>query len=374
MQRTAAFTLLALAASAILAAAGIGPPVAVAHLAFAAGIVPLIFAAIAHFVPVLTRTGDPERYIHWLPAIARLAGLLAAGAMAGLLPRTALYAAAAADLGLALVLLHWIGTRAGKALGSPHPGWRWYGAALASFVLALLAVLAMALAPGQWAALRGFHLHLNILGLVGLAALGTLPVLLPTALGTPDPDAAGWLRRRLWPATGGALAVATGAALSWPFAVGGGAVLLVVVLGLAAQWVRRFGMARLAGDGVAASLLAALAGLVLALLSGVLHAAGLLPAASSVVAWAAGFLLPLVSGALSQLLPVWRWPGPVTARRTALRAGLARRGGLRGLLFFISGAALLWGETALGGGLAIAGLALFAFALANALRVSRSTG
>ena len=264
MQRTAAFTLLALAASAILAAAGIGPPVAVAHLAFAAGIVPLIFAAIAHFVPVLTRTGDPERYIHWLPSIARLAGLLAAGAMAGLLPRTALYAAAAADLGLALVLLHWIGTRAGKALGSPHPGWRWYGAALASFVLALLAVLAMALAPGQWMALRSFHLHLNTLGLVGLAALGTLPVLLPTALGTPDPDAAGWLRRRLWPATGGALAVATGAALSWPFAVGGGAVLLVVVLGLAAQWVRRFGMARLAGDGVAASLLAALAGLALA--------------------------------------------------------------------------------------------------------------
>lgn len=374
MQRTAAYTLLALAASAILAAAGIGPPAAVAHLAFAAGIVPLIFAAITHFVPVLTRTGDPERYIHWLPAIARLAGLLAAGAMAGLLPRTALYAAAAANLGLALVLLHWIGTRAGKALGSPHPGWRWYGAALASFVLALLAVLAMALAPGQWMALRSFHLHLNTLGLVGLAALGTLPVLLPTALGTPDPDAAGWLRRRLWPAAGGALAVATGAALLWPFAVGGGAVLLVVVLGLAAQWVRRFGMARLAGDGVAASLLAALAGLVLALLSGALHAAGLLPAAPSVAAWAAGFLLPLVSGALSQLLPVWRWPGPVIARRTTLRAGLARGGGLRGLLFLAAGAALLWGETALGWGLAIAGLALFAFALANALRVSRSTG
>jgi hypothetical protein len=374
LQRAAAYALLALAASAILAAAGVGPPVAVAHLAFAVGIVPLIFAAIAHFVPVLTRTGDPEPRIFWLPAIARLAGLLAAGAMAGLLPRAALHAAAVADLALASMLLHWIGVRAGDALGSTHPGWRWYGAALASFMLALIAVLAMALAPGQWAALRSFHLHLNTLGLVGLAALGTLPVLLPTALGAPDPDAAGWLRRRLWPVAGGALAVATGAAFSWPFAVGGGAVLLVVVLGLAAQWVRRYGVARLGGDGVAASLLAALVGLMVTLLSGALHAAGLQPAAPSVAAWAACFLLPLVTGALGQLLPVWHCPGPVTARRTALRARLARGGGLRGLLFLAAGGALLWGEAALGAAFAIAGLALFALALAEALRVSRSTG
>ncbi len=374
MQRNAAYTLLALVASAILAAAGIGPPVAVAHLAFAAGIVPLIFAAIAFFVPVLTRTGDPERRIRWLPPIARLAGLLAAGAMAGLLPQAALNAAALADLVLACVLLHWIGRRAGQALGTPHPGWRWYGAALASFVLALLVVLAMVPAPEQWAALRSFHLHLNTLGLVGLAALGTLPVLMPTVLATPDPDAACWLRRGLWPAAGAALAVATGAVFSWPFAVGGGAVLLVVVLGLAAQWVRRYGMARLADDGVAASLLAAVVGLLVMLVSGALHAAGLQPAAPSVAAWAAAFLLPLVTGALGQLLPVWRWPGPATASRNAMRARLASGGGLRGLVFLSAGGALLWGEAAGGAGLAITGLALFAFALADALRVSRSTG
>lgn len=374
MQRTAAYTLLALAASAILAAAGIGTPVAVAHLAFAVGIVPLIFAAIAFFVPVLTRTGDPDRRIRWLPPIARLAGLLAAGAMAGLLPRAALHAAALADLVLAIVLLHWIGARAGQSLGSPHPGWRWYGAALASFVLALMAVLAMALAPGQWAALRSFHLHLNTLGLVGLAALGTLPVLLPTALAAPDPDAGGWLHRRLWPAAGATLALATGAALFWPFAVGGGAVLLVVVLGLAAQWLRRYGMVRLAGDGVAASLMAALVGLLVMLLAGALHAVGMQPAAPSVGAWAAGFLLPLVTGALSQLLPVWRWPGPATTRRTAMRERLARGGGLRGLLFLAAGGAFLCGGEAPAAGLAFAGLVLFAFALADALRVSRSTG
>ena len=63
MLHTASLTLLALLGSAVLALSGVGSPLAVAHLAFAVGIVPLIFAAMSHFVPVLTRTGDPGRWI-----------------------------------------------------------------------------------------------------------------------------------------------------------------------------------------------------------------------------------------------------------------------------------------------------------------------
>ena len=188
MLPTASLTFLALLGSAILALSGVGSPLAVAHLAFAVGIVPLIFAAMSHFVPVLTRTGDPGPWIIRLPPAAQLAGALAVAAMQGLVPHGLLHAAAAVDLLLAAILLNWIAARARAALGSPHPGWRWYGTALGCLMLALLAALLMPLLPSYWKALRLFHLHLNTLGLVGLAALGTLPVLLPTALGKPDPE------------------------------------------------------------------------------------------------------------------------------------------------------------------------------------------
>ena len=370
---TASLSLLSLMASAMLAVSGLGSPVAVAHLAFAAGIVPLIMAAMMHFVPVLTRTGGPGRHLTRLPSLAQAIGLAVAAAMQGWLPYHVVYAGAAVDLLLAAVLLRWIVGRSRATLGSPHPGWRWYGAGLGCLILALGAVVAMPLLPGQWAALRIFHLHLNTLGLVGLAALGTLPVLLPTALGKPDPDAASWLRRQLALVAGGAVIVALGAAVYWPLAVPGAALLLVAALRLAGQWIRRFGLKTLVDDGVAASLLAALGGLLLVLVAGVLHGAGLWPARPSLLAWAAGFLLPLVSGALSQLLPVWRWPGPVIPARPLMRDKLAATGGWRALLFFAAGLALLGGFQAIGGALTVLALALFGAGLLQAVRVSRST-
>ncbi len=370
---TASLSLLSLMASALLAVSGLGSPVAVAHLAFAPGIVPLIMAAMMHFVPVLTRTGGPGRHLARLPSLAQAVGLAIAAAMQGWLPHHVVYAGAAADLLLAAVLLRWIVGRSRATLGSPHPGWRWYGAGLGCLILALGAVVAMPLLPGQWPALRIFHLHLNTLGLVGLAALGTLPVLLPTALGKPDPDAAGWLRRQLALVAGGAVIVGLGAALYWPLAVPGAALLLVAALRLAGQWIRRFGLKTLVADGVAAPLLAALGGLLLVLVAGALHGAGLWPARPSLLAWAAGFLLPLVSGALSQLLPVWRWPGPVIPARPLMREKLAATGSWRAMLFFAAGLALLGGFEAVGGGLTVLALALFAAGLLQAVRVSRST-
>lgn len=371
MLPTAGLTLLALGGSVLLAPAGLGSPLAVAHLAFAVGIVPLICAAMIHFVPVLTRTGDPGVALRRLPVIAQAAGLVAVLAMQGWLPRAALTLAAAVDLLLAVILLNWVAGRARAALGTPHPGWRWYGAALGCLMLALIAVLSIDLLPQYWRPLRLVHLHLNALGLVGLAALGTLPLLLPTALGKFDPEAASWLRRRLWVFAGGALVVAIGSGIAWELAVTGAALLLVAALGLARQWLRLFGIRSMLHDGGSASLLAALAGLVLTLAAGIVHGAGLAPARPTLLAWVAGFLLPLVSGALGQLLPVWRWPGPAIPARALARQRLAANGGGRAGLFLAAAMAVLAGFDRLGAVLLALAIGLLAVALVQGARVAR---
>ena len=79
----AGLTLLALVAAALLALGGVGSPVVVAHLAFALGVVPLIFAAMLHFVPVLTRTGDPSSWLARLPLFAQADGVLIVAACRG---------------------------------------------------------------------------------------------------------------------------------------------------------------------------------------------------------------------------------------------------------------------------------------------------
>lgn len=373
MLKTATLTLLALLASAVLTLAGWGSPLAVAHLAFAAGIVPLIFAAMLHFVPVLTRTGDPGRWMPHLPEASRLAGLIAVGAMQGLVPYFLLTAMATVDAVLAAVLLGWIARRARAALGSPHPCWRWYAGALLCLILALAAVILSALMPELRLALRLLHLHLNTLGLVGLAALGTLPVLMPTALGKPDPEAAANLRRRLWPVLGGVALVALGSALAWPLAVFGAGCLFHGVTGLLFQWRRRYGWPVLLADGAAASLLAATCGLWLVLAGGIAHGAGLVDARPTLLGWGVGFLLPLVTGALTQLLPVWRWPGPQIPARGTMRKKLAATGRWRATCFFLGGGALLAGQPAFAGVMLLGGIGLFAHALLQAVRVSRST-
>ena len=373
MLATVAVTLIVLFLSVVLTLGGWGVPLAVAHLAFALGIVPLIFAAMLHFVPVLTRTGDPEAGVKRLPQWAQLSGLVAVVAMQGWLPRGWLHAAAAVDLIFVLILLVWIRQRMCRCLGAPHPGTRWYGAALGALLLALLAVLAIPVIPDAWGPLRRLHLHLNTLGLVGLSALGTLPVLLPTALGKPDPQAAVWLRRRLWPAVAAILLLAAGAAISWPLAVPGAAIMLVLALGLLGRWARCFGLRTVVTDGVSASLFAAVLGLILLLAAGTLHGMGVLAALPVLLAWVVGFLLPLVTGALSQLLPVWRWPGPQIPARHGMRARLAAGGVWRGGGFLIAAGLLLAGAN-LAAALVLGGtLAIFVVNLAQAIRVPRST-
>lgn len=350
-------------------ASGVFTPAAAAHIAFAVGIVPLIFGAMLHFVPVLTRSGSPQRWIARLPYLAQAVGVVVVLSLQGIVPRGWLHPAATADAAIAVVLLVWMRRRSRRALGSPHPGWRWYAAALLVLVAALAAVppLTAGVAP---LALRNLHLHLNTLGFIGLAALGTLPVLLPTALGQPDPQAAPWLRRRLPVAVAGVVLLALGAATAWPLALAGAAVLAVVAGGLLAHWLHAFGWRALLADGATAPLAAALLAFVLLQLLGAGHGLKAADGNRLIAAFAAGFLLPLVTGALSQLLPVWRWPGPRTPARDEMRRRLVRCGRLRAALLPAAGLAFAAGLRPAGAALAAAGLLLFFADLASALRVA----
>lgn len=356
----------AFVASFILFLTGRVSTLAVAHLVFAFGVMPLVFGAIATFQPVLTRTRAAHRLIRAAPLALQFTGFLIVLHFAGWLGVAIRPVAAGGALLVALVMCVWLVLRARMTLGRPHPGWRWYLAALASLALALAVVPLFDDWPVAYRELRLLHLHLNTLGFVGLAALGTLPVLLPTVLGGADPGAAVRLRSDLWPALGAVLAIAVGSGFSPIMAATGAFVLAIVVVRLGRGWIRRYGLRAIGGDGAAAPLAAALGGLLLLLLDGTLHAHGVGAGQNAVAAFVAVFLLPLVSGALTQLLPVWCWPGPRQAARDRMRAVLAGGGVVRALLFVSGGAAVVAGYGQ-GFWLSGAGLALFTVRLAKSL-------
>ena len=358
----AVICLLGAVASAFLAVS----PASTFHLAFAGGAMPLVFGAVIHFVPVLTRTGSPHRAIAWLPVPVQLAGLLAALALGGWLPYASLHAAALIASVAAVVMVLWIGRRLRATLGSPHPGARWYGAAMLCLFFAVSLVPVWLGAPGLRTALRLFHLHLNTLGFIGLATLGTLPVLLPTAFGQTDPQAAARLRSDLLPALSGALLLAAGAAGAIWLAVMGAVLLGWVALRNLRAWQNAFGLNQIVDAGRTAPLVAATLGLVLLLSAGLLHAFGAVPSRPAIAGFLALFLMPLVTGALAHLLPVWRHPGRDSARRRTLMAGIAWGGQVRAALFLIAGGLLL-ADQALGWGVLLAGVLFFVLVLIRAL-------
>ncbi len=329
------FLALAAFAAALLGAPHAGRAVTL-HLVLAVGAMPLICGAMTHFIPVLTRTRTASAGVLALPAVALAGGVLAVASFG--LPGMGWgrYAGALLAATAAGTLLVWSRYRRLRMLGRAHPGLAWYEAALACLVCALLAVLAGAVWPQQWAALRRLHLHLNTLGFVGLTAVGTLTVLLPTAAGRPDPEAGPRLRRDLPWAVSGTLLVATGAAWFGPLAAIGAVFWAIPLLRLGTGWLRLYRADVFARHGAAPSLAAALAGLAFSLLIGAAAATGI-PALTPAPAFVAGFLLPLVSGAASQLLPVWLRPGVQGAWHARLRGQLGRHGGTRAMLFCASG-------------------------------------
>ena len=341
---------------------GLATPMAAAHLVFAIGIAPLIFGAMLHFVPVLTRSGAPAAAMRAAPLVVLVAGaLMTSGFVWAELYAAALHGAPILALAAALVMAGWIRRRGGRTVGAPHPGLAWYLAAVLCFAAALAAIVAMPVLPGERASLRLFHLHLNTVGFIALTAVGTLQVLLPTAARKPDPSAAGRLRTDLRFAVAGAMLVA-------------GVALLLVPLGrLAMAWGSRFRREIVSRDSPASALALALAGLVAVVLLGGAHGLGWLGGREAITGFIVAFLLPLVTGALSQLLPVWLRPGVQTTWHDQARGTLAAASAVRGALFVVSGigASLGWTD---GLWLAIAGLAMFIPALVRVLLAARNTG
>lgn len=352
--------------SVALSILGATSPLATAHLVLAAAVMPLIFGAITHFMPVLTRSGGPHRAVWLMPVTLQVAGVLVVLYFQGEAGTGALHAAAGLSLLSCLGLSAWLIRRAKRTLGNPHPGWRWYLAAIACLGAGLALVPVMSVWPELWPSLRLLHLHLNTLGFVGLTAIGTLQVLMPTILSGPDAEASVRLQQDLPLALVGVGLIAIGAAFWWPLSVLGSLSLGYVVARLGCAWLRRYGLRTIASSGPAASLAGALIGFLMLIAFGVAHGFGLLSGHDAVPAFVAGFLMPLVTGALSQLLPVWCIPGRRTSMRDRLHKILGVGGAIRSLLFLGGGVLLAFGQNT-GFWLAAAGILSFVTLVLRAL-------
>lgn len=329
------------------------PPQAAAHLAFAQGVMPLILAAIAYFVPVLTRGAGATPWLRLAPLLAWVGAAVILAGFTGRIDLHAASIAAALFAGIAACAMQmWMIRRARAAVGAAHPGLTWYLAAVFFLVAALLAVPAMVLWPEQRAVLRQFHLHANLLGFVGLTAIGTLQVLLPTSVGSFDRQASGRLRVDFKFACVGAMLLAAGAALAVPgtspewarlVAVAGALLFLVAPLRMATYWVAAYREHIGSLHGAAASLALACLGLIGLMFAGIGHTLGFFAGRDAVAGFVLAFLLPLVSGAATQLLPVWLSPGIQGEWHHRLRSRLGRLGGLRALLMVCGGLAYAFG-------------------------------
>ena len=316
------------------------PPLIV-HVVMAIGVMPLILGAMIYFTPVLTHSRTPSWPMLLAPLLALLAGVMATAGLAGwrdLLP----VAAVAAIVGVA-TLSGWMWQRARTMLGSPHPGLYWYLLALFNLLLGLIAILGATIWPEHWVNLKRFHLHVNLLGFVGMTAIGTLRVLVPTVAGYADPDARAQLHHGLLPAVFGTLLIAIGAAwwrwLMWP-----GLVLwLIPVLRFALPLIRRWREMAWGWHRASAPLGLAVFGFAFVLLAGGLHAVGWWSPSAMVQFFFFGFLFPLVTGAVSYLLPVWIWPARNTPAYGIAARQLAHGSAARGLLFLSAGVLALAG-------------------------------
>ncbi len=310
------------------------------HLGFAAGALPLIFAAMLHFVPVLTRTGRPATVVAKLPWGAMFLGW---GLFFYFQSEYSLFVLGGLAISmflLALGLLLWMIHRMRVCLGRPHVGVRWYLFSLLALLLGLLMAAYMGLGGGGYLAARNFHLHVNLLGFIGGAAFGTLPLLMPTALGRPDPFAAKWLYRilNLWFLS--VLGIAVGAMNNsyWLGAQIGAGMLLFFVAILLVHWITTFrSHLPLPKHGAARALLVAslgFAGLLIVCLFLNRHQFEL------ILVFILVFLFPLVSGALSQLLPVWCFPGGQADHRVKMSLVLSRWRGMSAFSSLMAG--FLW--------------------------------
>jgi len=334
-----AATLLAFLAGQALPKAIAVAPAFWAHLVLAVGVMTLITAAMQHFVPVLTRSRGAGGWTARLPFLMLAAGGLALAVFIGWLDFVWITLAAALALAGVVGMLGWMRNKARNTLGRPHPGLAWYVAAMACLGLGLIAAAAVPWLPEWHAALRAFHIHINLYGFVGLTAIGTLQVLMPTAANQADPQVGARLREDLKWALAGSLCLAIGQVLWLPLAWLGGALWFRAIGRMAWAWWRLHRRKIFAWHGAEPVLAAALIGFGFALAGVLLGLDNLLP----LTIFLPGFLMPLVVGAAGQLGPVWIEAGRNAARHAADRAMITRWNSARALLFLTAAGLPLFG-------------------------------
>ncbi len=354
-----ALALLALSGSSLLTSA------AKIHIFVVVGLAPLMLGAMGHFIPVLTRTPPSPRDKR--PAlIMLLAGGIVLTGFRFWFPLV--YLAAVVGIAAAGDLLWNSYRRTRQCLGSPHPCVYWYIAAMIVLLLALGLILIGATAPQQWTLTKTLHLHLNLLGFVLLTALGTLQVLLPTAGGFTDPTATARLKRDLPWAVMGVLLFAAGTTLWIPLGVVG----VVVWIALIARLLRATVPYRhqiLGWHGSAVSLFLAAWGLIITFLLAIWHASQPQSGYTLLITMLCLFFLPLITGALTQLVPVWLDSGFSEEQREPVRKRLGYGSAMRVAGFWIGGVVYALGETT---GLWIAGGMLLLFVLQMLMALVRS--
>lgn len=329
------------------------------HIIFTIGVVPLILGAIIHFVPVLTRSKSPGKSIRLLPFIALFGGVMVTIYFA--FPQTLPYAhtlVASIIIITVVSLVVWAYRLKLKAIGNPHPCLDWYLAALLCLIIALGAILVGYFIPSQRATLRLIHLHLNTLGFIGITALGTLQVLMPTAAQRPDPNVATRMHNQLKWIVAGTVIIACGTAWHHNLTWIGVALLAIPIFFIFKSWIQLYAKDIFRIHGAAPALAVALCGYVIALIIGsihVYHQSQFNPIATFIIA----FLMPLVTGAVSYLLPLWLHPGQQTPWHLAARKHLGSGGGLRSLILLAGGIMVGLGYEA-GWNLAIFAIGTFA--------------
>lgn len=336
------------------------------HLVFALGVMPLIMGAMIHFVPVLTRTRGASRRVEALPALAWVGAALIVAFFIFSLPEIIRSVAALLALSACTGLGVWQIRRARAALGGAHPCLRWYLAALACLGMSLLTVLFMAVWPQQMLAFKRLHLHLNLFGFVGMSAVATMQVLLPTAAGHADRQVAARLRADLYAALGGTVLIAIGAAW-WPLLSWLGLFLWLIPLAhLMRAWIANFRAEIFCPQGATPLLAAALTGFALALIAGSAHGAGWMNSTGVAHLFVFAFLFPLVSGAAGQLLPLWLRPGRQTEWHAQARYRLTFASAARAALFIVAGLLAVAGFNR-ASWLALAAMAPFVLTIASLL-------
>ncbi|GAA2263818.1 multicopper oxidase domain-containing protein [Streptomyces atrovirens] len=340
-----------------------------------------------HFAVALLHARIPDERL----STARLAtaNIAVAGLLIGVWSATPVLTALSAALLVAAATAHLVTlVRLGRgALGGRlKPVVSYYRAATAALiagaVLGWLLTTGGAGGPDRYAGLRLAHLHVTLLGWIGLPVLGTLFMLWPTVLGVRMRDRTTKLSRWVLWLTGSGLLVAVAAlALGWRWPAAAGLVLYAGGAALAVDlFVRTVRGNRPVSAAAAWMLAAATCWLLVAVVTDLaLLATRPLAAAQSGIdallpVLLIGFVAQILIGALTHLLPVVLSTGPKD--RATVRA-LLERGWLPRLVVLNTGVSLaalpLPGPAATAGTLlaVAAGIAFLALAVPVLVRSGR---